>query len=124
MAVLVGWKEVALVAVVADWEEVALVPVLAGWEEVALVAAAGWEDVALVAVVADWEEVALAAAGWEEVALAVKDFDLVLSLPRMGATVASKSRYGNQCNCHQVYNQHRAVYEVSCDTIMPICQTG
>jgi hypothetical protein len=92
-AAAVGWEEVALVAVVAvvaGWEEVALVAVLAGWKEVALVAVlAGWEEVAL-AVVEGWEEVALAAvaAGWEEVALVVKDFDLVLLLPRMEATVA------------------------------------
>ena len=59
------------------------------------------------AVLAGWEEIALAAAvAWEKVALAVKDFDLVLLLPRMEATVASKFCYSNQCNCHQVHNQH------------------
>jgi hypothetical protein len=41
-------------------------------------------------VVAGWEEVSLVTvAGWlEEVALAVKNFDLVLLLPQMEATVA------------------------------------
>jgi hypothetical protein len=73
--------EVALVAALAVWEEVALVEVLAAWEEVALVAVlAAWEEVALVAVLA----------AWEEVALAVKNFELVLLLPRMEATVALK----------------------------------
>jgi hypothetical protein len=80
-----------------DWEEDALVAVLAVWEEVALVAVlAAWEEVALVAVLA----------AWEEVALAVKNFDLVLLLPRMEATVASINFYSNQCNLHHVYNQH------------------
>jgi hypothetical protein len=118
VAVLAGWEEVSLVAV-AGWEEVALVAVMAGCEEVALVAVvAGWEEVALVAVVAGWEEVTLAvaaAAGWEEVALAVKDFDLVLLLPRMEATIAPKFCYSNQCNSHQVHNQHQVAYKVSCD---------
>ena len=85
-----------------------------------------WEEIALVAILAAWEEVALVAelAAWEEVALAVKNFDLVLLLPRMEATVAPKFCYSKQCNPHQVHNQHRVVYEVYCDTIMPICQTG
>ncbi len=42
-------------------------------------------------------------AAWEKVALAVKNFDLVLLLPRMEATVAPKFHYSNQCNCHQVH---------------------
>jgi hypothetical protein len=61
-------------------------------------------------------------AAWEEVALVVKNFDLVLLLPRIEATVAPKFRFSNQCNCNQVHNQHRVVYEVYRDTIMPICQ--
>jgi hypothetical protein len=91
------------VAVLAPWEEVALLVVLVAWEEVALL-------------------VVLAA--WKDVVLAMKNFDLVLLLPRMEATVAPKFRYSNQCNPHQVHNQHRVVYEVYRETIMPICQTG
>ena len=105
------------------------VAAVVGWEDVALVAGAAavsWEKVALVAVLAAWEEVALLVvlAAWNDVVLAVKNFDLVLSLPRMEATVAPKFRYSNQCNPYQVHNQHRVVYEVYRDTIMPICQTG
>jgi hypothetical protein len=127
VVVLAAWEEVALVAGVAAWKEVALVVVLAALEEVALVAGvAAWKEVALVAGVAAWKEVALVAgvAAWKEVALAVKNFDLVLLLPRMEATAAPKFCYSNECNCHQVHNQHPVVYEVYCDTIMPICQTG
>jgi hypothetical protein len=58
---------------------------------------AGWEEVALAATVACW---------LEEVALAVKNFDLVLLLPQMEATVVPKFCYSNQCNLHQLYNQH------------------
>ncbi len=63
-----------------------------------------------------------ALAAWKEVVLAVKNFDLVLLLPRMEATVAPKFRYSNQYNRHQVHNQHQVVYKVYHDTIMPICQ--
>ena len=119
VAAVVGWEDVALVAGAAavSWEDVALV---------AGAAAVSWEKVALVAVLAAWEEVALLVvlAAWNDVVLAVKNFDLVLSLPRMEATVAPKFRYSNQCNPYQVHNQHRVVYEVYRDTIMPICQTG
>jgi predicted ABC-type transport system involved in lysophospholipase L1 biosynthesis ATPase subunit len=121
-----GGAEVALLAKVAGLEEVALAAA-AGWEEVSLVAVvAGLEEVAQAAVLAGWEEVALAAAAaaWEKVARAVKDFDLVLLLPRMEATVVPKFCSSNQFNRYQVYNQHRVVYKVSCDTIMPFCQTG
>ncbi len=91
--------------------------VLAAWQEVALVAGA---------VLAAWKEVALLVvlAAWKDVVLAVKNFDLVMLSPRMEATVALKFCYSNQCNRHQLYKQHQVVYKVSCDTRMPICQTG
>jgi hypothetical protein len=63
-------------------------------------------------------------AAWKEVALVVKNFDLVLLLPRMEATAAPTFCYSNKCNCQQVHNPHPVVYEVYRDTIMPICQTG
>ena len=123
-AAAVGWEVVALVAGVAvvGLEDVALVAgaAVVGLEDVALVAGAavvGLEDVALVVGAA-------AVVGLEKVPLVVKNFDLVLLLPRMEATVAPKFRYSNQCNPHQVHNQHRVVYEVYRDTTMPICQTG
>ena len=56
---------------------------------------------------ADFEEVPGAApAGWEAAQHEVKDFDLVLLIPRMEATPALRFRYSNQCILHQVYNQH------------------
>ena len=123
-AAAVGWEVVALVAGVAvvGLEDVALVAgaAVVGLEDVALVAGAavvGLEDVALVVGAA-------AVVGLEKVPLVVKNFDLVLLLPRMEATVAPKFCHSNQCNCHQVHNQHQVVYKVYRDTIMPICQTG
>jgi hypothetical protein len=73
-----------------------------------------------------WKEVALLVVlvAWKDVVLAVKNFDLVLLLPRMEVTVAPNFFYSNQSNRHQVHNQHQVVYKVYCDTIMPICQTG
>ncbi len=106
-----GWKKVAQVAVLGAWEKVAQVAVLAAWEKVAQVAVlAAWEKVAQV-VLAAWKEVALVVvlAAWKDVVLAVKNFDLVLLLPRTEATVAPKFRYSSQCNRHQVHNQHRVV---------------
>jgi hypothetical protein len=64
---VVAWKAVALEAVFGALEEVALVAGVAAWKEVALV---------------------LVFAAWKEVVLAVKNFDLVLLLPRTEATVA------------------------------------
>jgi hypothetical protein len=63
-------------------------------------------------------------AGCKAAQHAVKDFDLVLLLPQIEATVALQFCYCNQCNLHPVYNQHQVVYKVSHDTILPICQTG
>ncbi len=69
-----GLRKVALVAVLAAGEKAALVAVLAAWEKVALVAVlAAWKEVALVVVLV----------AWKDIVLAVKNFDLVLLLPRM-----------------------------------------
>ncbi len=107
------------------WEEVVPGAVMQGLEEAPLAGAVLWEEVVPGAVMEGLEEAPLAVAvGLEEAQHEVKDFDLVLLIPRMEATVAPQFCYSNQCNLHQVYNQHRVVYKVSHDTFLPICQTG
>jgi hypothetical protein len=73
---------------------------VACFEEVAGATAAGFEEVA-----------GMKAAGWEATQHEVMDFDLVLLISRMEATIAPQFCYCNQCNLNQVYNQHQVILQ-------------
>ncbi len=116
-----GWAQVPRAAA-AGWAEFPWAAA-AGWEEFSLVVAAGWEACPWAAAAGCKVVPRVIAAGCKVAQHEVTDFDLVLLLPRMEATVALQFCYSNQCNFHHVYNQHQVVYKVSHETKLPTCQT-